>query len=586
MDLQNAVIATEDERFFKHWGIDLRGVGRATVNNIFRGRVVEGGSTITQQLARALFLTQDRTMQRKIKEALLSMQIEKKYTKEEILQMYLNQVYFGHGAYGVEQASRVYFGKHVQDLNLAECALMAGMLRSPKNYSPFEHPDNAKRRAQTVLGLMYHQNYITPEERKKALNYKYYTQRPKYIANSAAYFIESIKQDLEEKYGSDAVYKGGLQIYTTLDLNMQRVAEISVESHLSSYDVARSTDSVVQCGLIAIDPKNGQIRALVGGRNFEKSQFNRVTQAKRQPGSAFKTFVFTAALENGFTPSSLIDDSPITMMGGDDKEWAPQNYDKEFWGPTTVRRSLEDSRNVCAAKLIMQITPEAAINYAHDLGIESQLGRNLSLALGTSEVTLEEITRAFATFDNHGIRTIPYSIIEIKDASGNTLEQNTPTEKTVLSEQTAFLMTNLLAGVVQHGTGWAARALGRPCAGKTGTTNDFRDAWFIGYTPELVCGVWVGYDDHRELGDKQTGGVLACPIWTDFMSSALQNLPVSNFSVPSKIEQAKIDYKTGLLAPPNWPSPFIESYLEGTLPTEYASAKKEEKQSGPEESGY
>ncbi|MDD5132754.1 MAG: penicillin-binding protein 1A [bacterium] len=579
VDLQNAVIATEDERFFKHWGIDLRGIGRAFVNNLFRGRVVEGGSTITQQLARALFLTQDRTFQRKIKEALLSLQIEKKYTKEEILQMYLNQVFFGHGAFGVEQASRIYFGKHVQDLNLAECALLAGMLRAPKAYSPFNKPNSAQRRAQTVLSLMYHQKYITKEERDKALQYKYYTQRPTYVLNASPYFIENIKIDLEDKYGTDAIYKGGLQIYTTLDLGMQRAAEKALDRKLTPYDVAASTDAPVQCGLVAIDPKNGQIRALVGGRSFEKSQFNRVTQAKRQPGSAFKTFVFTAALENGLTPSSLIDDSPVTLVGGDEKEWTPQNYDKEFWGPTTLRRALESSRNVCAVKLIVQLTPETVINYAKRLGIQSPLGNNLSLSLGTSEVTLQEITSAFCTFANYGIRTIPYSVIMIKDASGNILEQNIPEEQPVLSEQTTYLMTNLLKGVVKNGTGYGARALGRPCAGKTGTSNDYRDAWFIGYTPDLACGVWIGYDDHRIIGEKQTGGVIACPIWTDFMEQSLQNFPASDFKIPSKIKQVKIDHKSGLLAPPGWPNPFLESYLAGTEPTNYASAalKKEEK---------
>lgn len=587
VDLQNAVIATEDERFFRHWGIDLRGIGRAFLNNLFRGRVVEGGSTITQQLARALFLTQDRTFQRKIKEALLSLQIEKKYTKEEILQMYLNQVFFGHGTYGVEQASRVYFGKHVQELNLAECALLAGLLRAPKAYSPFTKAASAQRRAQTVLSLMYNQKYITLEERDKALQYKYYTQRQKYVSNAAPYFIENIKIELEDKYGTDAMYKGGLQIYTTLDLAMQRNAEKALDKKLNPYDVAASTDAPVQCGLIAIDPKNGQIRALVGGRNFEKSQFNRVTQAKRQPGSAFKTFVFTAALESGLTPSSLIDDSPVTLVGGDEKEWAPQNYDKEFWGPTTLRRALENSRNVCSVKLIVQLTPETVVIYSRKLGIQSPLGNNLSLSLGTSEVTLQEITSSFCTFANYGIRTMPYSVITVKDASGNVLEQNIPVEETVLSEQTTYLMTNLLKGVVKNGTGYAARALGRPCAGKTGTSNDYRDAWFIGYTPDLACGVWVGYDDHRIIGEKQTGGVIACPIWTDFMEQSLQNVPASDFKIPSKIKQIKIDYKSGLLAPPNWPNPFLESYVAGTEPTEYASPKIiKEEITGGSEGGY
>lgn len=573
VDLQNAVIATEDERFFRHWGIDTQGVLRAALNNIFRGRVVEGGSTITQQLARALFLTQDRTFQRKIKEALLSLEIEKKYTKEEILQMYLNQVYFGHGAYGVEQASRIYFGKHVQDLNLAECALLAGLLRAPKIYSPFENPTAAQRRSAVVLRLMYQQKYISKEEKESASHYSYYTRRLKYIQNGAPYFIEYLKHYLEEKYGSNALYKGGLQIYTTLDLNMQKAAQNAMNAYLSQFDIQHSTNTTVQGALVAIDPKNGQIRALIGGRDFEKSQFNRALQAKRQPGSAFKTFVFTAAIDNGYTPSTLINDTPLTLIGGDNKEWSPGNYDQEFWGPTTLRRALEFSRNVCAVKLIENVTPEAVIHYAREMGIRSTLGNNLSIALGTSEVTLQEMTSAFAVLANNGISTQPYGLIEVRDASGTVLEQNSPKEKSVLSEQTAFIMTNLLKGVVQHGTGYAARRLKRQCAGKTGTTNDYRDAWFIGYTPEIACGVWVGYDDFRSLGDKQTGGVLACPIWTTFMEQSLQNYPAATFRIPSRIEQVKIDYKTGLRARENTVNPFMECYLMGTAPGGLAPLK-------------
>ena len=595
VDMQNAVIATEDTRFFKHWGISLRDILRAMLTNIVHRRVVQGGSSITQQLSRVLFLNMEKTLDRKIKEALLSLQIENKYTKEEILSMYLNQIYFGHGAYGIESASQTYFSKNAEDLSLTECALLAGMIRAPAIYSPIKHPETANKRLRWVLSRMRKIGYITPQEEQEAILSSYKIQRFKFSVNrQAPYFVESIRQYLEDTYGINATYKGGLKVYTTLDLKMQTIAEETLETHLGRFDEIYGSTVPVQGALVSLEVKTGKIKALVGGRDFRLSQFNRATQAKRQPGSAFKPFVYTAALDNNYTAANILDDSPLvyhytgrdwellenptdvfeldlsTAPEHSDKIWMPQNYDGEFLGPVTIRKALEQSRNVCAVNLISQIGPRTAVNYAHKLGIESRIGANLSLALGSSEVNLLELTRAFGTFANQGIKTTPYSIIKIEDATGNILEVTRPKEEEVLSQQTAYLITDLLQGVVKHGTGYNARFLGRPAAGKTGTTNEFNDAWFIGFTPELITGVWVGYDDRSTLGEKKSGGAVACPIWTQFMRKALEGKPVLDFSVPDNIVFINIDPQTGLLARDDSQGVILEAFREGTEPMEYS----------------
>ncbi|HCJ66103.1 MAG TPA: hypothetical protein DHV62_01940 [Elusimicrobia bacterium] len=610
VDLQNATIAIEDTQFFRHWGINLRGLLRAFLVNFKTGRIVQGGSSITQQLSKLLFLTPERTWERKIKELILTVQLEYTYSKQEILQMYFNQIYYGSGAYGIEAAARIFFGKPAKELNLAECALLAGLPSRPTAYSPFLNPRRALTRRAVILRRMRKLGFISKEDEEKTnaqpLNL-WQTSLPTAVA---PYFIEHLRQQLETKYGSQMLYKGGLQIYTTLDLRLQKSAEKNIEERLSEFDLQKnlprsstegqgSTATVkVQGALVCLDPKTGQIRALTGGRSFSESQFNRATQARRQPGSAFKPFIYLAALENGYSPTSIIEDEPVVYVNDgydwrlvanttdftqispellpDDPEkiWVPQNYHEKYYGPVLLRKALEYSLNVCAVKVLDQIRPPIVIPYAQKLGIESPLQANMSLALGTNEVTLLEMVSAFATFDNLGIRVKPYGIIRVEDPQGNVLEKNLPQEEEIFNPPTMYLMTNLLRGVVENGTGKYARWLNRPAAGKTGTTNDFTDAWFIGYTPQLVAGVWVGYDDRHTLGNKMSGGVVACPIWTKFMKEALAKELVLDFPVPSGITFAKIDPETGLLASARTKDAYLEAFISGNEPTEYSFITK------------
>lgn len=604
VDLQNAVLAIEDNDFFRHWGVSPRGITRAAVNNIVKRRVSQGGSTITQQLAKTIFLTPDRTFSRKIKEALLTLQLERNYTKEEILQLYLNQIYFGAGAYGVEAAARVYFSKHAKDLNLAECALLGGLPRAPSYYSPFKNAERALGRRATVLRRMRELKYITPVEEKAANAVPISTDRIAIPTAVAPYFVEYVRTQLEPVYGNDMIYRGGLSIYTTLDLKAQRAAEKALGEALTTFDANRaawfelkkSTPMPVQGALVAIDPATGGIRAMVGGRDFRQSQFNRAYQARRQPGSSFKPFVFTAALENGFTPASVLNDSPLVYVNnGRDwelvsrdpafsatlppewlkdpmKVWMPENYGKKYNGRVLLRTAVEHSLNACAIEVLDAIGPMRAIDYARRMGITTPLTNTLSLALGASDVTLMEMVGAYGVLASGGIRAEPYAIVRVEDRDGRVLEENIPREHEVLSPQISFVMTSILQGVVQRGTGSAARALGRPCAGKTGTTNDFSDAWFIGYTPQLAAGVWIGYDDRSWLGDKVTGGVIACPVWTNFMKGALEGTPVANFTPPAEgLDFVIIDPKTGLLALSNTPGAYLETFVKGTEPTDYFS---------------
>ncbi|MGA2091142.1 MAG: PBP1A family penicillin-binding protein, partial [Endomicrobiales bacterium] len=601
VDLQNAVLSIEDNDFFKHWGVSPRGIARAAMSNLAKGRVAQGGSTITQQLAKTIFLTPDRTMSRKIKELLLTLQLERNYSKEEILQLYLNQIYFGSGAYGVEAAARVYFSKHVRDLNLAECAMLGGLPRAPNYYSPFHNPERALTRRATVLRRMRELKYITAADEKQANAVALNTEKIAIPTAVAPYFIEYVRTQLEPKYGNDMIYRGGLSIYTTLDIKAQKAAEKAMGEALTAFDANRSSyfeakkikPVAIQGALLAIDPKTGGIRAMVGGRDFRQSQFNRATQAKRQPGSAFKPFVYTAALENGFSPATVLEDTPLVYVNnGRDwelvsrdphylttirpdwvkdpmKVWTPENFGKKYYDKVLLRTAIEHSLNSCAIKVLDEIGPMRAIDYARRMGITTPLTNTLSLALGASDVTLLEMVGAFGVFASGGIKTQPYAIVRIEDRDGKILEENIPHEQEVLSPQTCFVMTNLLRGVVQHGTGTAAQSLGRPCAGKTGTTNDFSDAWFVGYTPQLATGVWVGYDDRNSLGDKMTGGRIACPIWTSFMQGALAGEPVINFTPPEGIDFVLIDPKTGLLALSKTPGAYLEAFDKGTEPTDY-----------------
>ena len=624
VDLQNAVIAIEDQRFFKHWGADLHAIARAMLANLKHGQIVEGGSTITQQLAKALFLTREKTIERKIKELLLSIQLEKNYTKEEILQLYLNQIYFGQGAYGVQEAASVYFGKDVQELNLAESAMLAGLPRAPNSYSPFVDVARAYRRRATALRRMVECGFITPEEENAANNYSLPIEKHQLRKSQGSYFVDYLRQILEPKYGSNALFKGGLKIYTTLDLKMQKIAEKVLTEKLDEFDETKKresekpkvseleetekvTERKVQGAILSLDPATGQIRVMVGGRDFEESQFNRVVQAKRQPGSAFKPFIYTAVIDNGYTVVGPIEDSPVAYYNDGinwkllsnttdlsdidpeivknidpEKLWIPKNYEDTFRGGILIRDALAYSINICAVKLLDRIRPTTAASYAEKMGIRSPLEKTLSLALGSSVVTPLEITSAFGVLANQGIKTKPYAIIRVEDVSGNILEENFPEEEVVLSAQTAYIMTHLLKEVAERGTGWYTKYIGRPRAGKTGTTNEFTDAWFIGFVPNLVTSVWVGYDDNQTLGERKSGAVAACPIWTEFMKEALQDTPVLDFPVPPNIVFVKIDPKTGLLALEDCPDAVLLPFVKGTEPTDYfLSEEMPEKKTEP-----
>lgn len=636
VDLRKAVMAIEDTDFYSHWGVNPKAILRAMVSNLMAGRVVQGGSTLTQQLAKTIFLTREKTLDRKFKELLLTLQMEQRYSKDEILQLYLNQIYFGAGAYGVEAAARWYFGKKAQTLNLAESALLAGLVRSPNRYSPVTDAERAKDRRATVLRRMRDLGFITEAEETEANAEPISNVAIGRKDKEAHYFLEEVKQILEPKYGLERLEQGGLQIRTTLDIKLQRAAEKIVEQHLANYDLQYATASLkeyndhllknateqekvqistvppnIQGALIMIDVHSGAIRALVGGRDFKTSQFNRALQAKRQPGSSFKPFIYAAALEGNFTAATVVDDYPLVYIDVESdptllaeattyaqihdaildnlqmndealmeleedkrkeilkKFWRPQNFDGKFMGPLTLRRGLQMSRNLISIRIIDSIGPRAVVRWARAAGIRGWMNPVLSLALGTSVVSLEELTSAYGTIASGGLHAQPYFVERVTDRRGNVLEETAPKVESRLNPQTVFLITNLMKGVVERGTGYYARRLGRPLAGKTGTTQDQRDLIFVGFSPDVVCGVWIGYDDFRPLKKGLTASAIAVPLWTDVMREALRNIPPRDFPVPPRIEFAKVDSDTGYLALPTCPKVILEAFKEGTVPTEF-----------------
>jgi penicillin-binding protein 1A len=617
VDIQNAVIAVEDDQFFKHWGISPKGIIRSAVTNFLARRVVQGGSTITQQLSKQIFLSRERTITRKIKEILLSVQIEGTFSKTEILQLYLNQVYFGEGAYGVQAAAKIYFGKEVSELTLTDCALLAGLVRAPRAYSPFGHPDRAKNRRAVVLQRMYEEGFISAKERADALAQPVPASKPLVMDSQAPYFVEHVRSKLERAYGYQTLWRGGLKIYTTLDLKMQKTAEEFMEKGLAAFDeqaakewerkrkeeasAAAATDSGVepstappskiQGAFVLIDVKTGAIRAMIGGRD---SKFNRATQAQRQPGSTFKPFVWAAALNAGMTPASLVEDNPLAyyfdgrdwrlLEGATDqyaislatapfaespdfKIWVPNNFDGKFMGVIPLKKALALSRNIASINLINQIGPPLVVEVAHKAGIRSELEAVPALGLGSSVVSPLEMASAFGSFANGGISVTPFTVVRVQDAAGKELESHIPSEKEAMSPQLAFLMTNMMKAVVQSGTGVYAQRLKRPLAGKTGTSNDNRDLWFIGYTPDLVAAAWMGYDDFASLGRKDwTGGSTVLPWWTEIMENVLKDYPKRDFAVPQGVVKVKIDAQTGMLAAPGCPKKTEEWFIEGTEP--------------------
>ncbi|BBB92852.1 MAG TPA: penicillin-binding protein 1A [Methylomusa anaerophila] len=570
-NLQNAFVAAEDARFYQHSGIDPRGILRAIWANLTDRGISEGGSTITQQLARNALLSQEQTLKRKIQEAFLSLQIERQYSKTEILEMYMNHIYFGQGAYGVQAAAQVYFGKNVEDLNLAECAMIAGIPKSPNYYSPLNNLKAAKERQGIVLEQMAKYGYIGSYDaaEAKATEIKL-VKRTSTNSSVASYFVDYVIQVLIEKYGADAVYKDGLKIYTTLDLSMQEAAERA----MSQLPTDRTENGIKQPqgALVAIDPHNGHIKAMIGGRGND--QFNRAVLAERQPGSAFKPFVYLAAIESGFTPATIVEDKPITIDG-----YSPVNYDHQFHGPLSLRSALEQSINVVAVKLAQQVGVDKPLYYAQQMGISTLVlrgntnDRNLAMALGglSRGVTPLEIASAYGVLANQGIRAEPTAIVKVIDRNGKVLEENSQREKAVINERSAYILTDMMRGVITHGTGAAAN-FGRPAAGKTGTTSDNKDAWFVGFTPDLVAAVWMGYDNTGYL-DGITGGTIPAEIWRSFMSDVADKYTARDFVKPSGVVAVRVSNRDGLLInDPNNQDSRNEIFMEGTQPTKVSTA--------------
>jgi penicillin-binding protein 1A len=542
--LRDAVIATEDRRFYSHFGVDPIGIARAIYQNYRRGRIVEGGSTITQQLTKVLFLTPDKSLERKFKEAVLALELERRYSKDRILEMYLNQVYFGNGAYGVEAAARTYFGKSVGELTVREAALLAGLPRAPSSYSPFEHADAARRRREIVLRRMVEYGVLEDAEAKRLARSDLGLIPPERRRTTGQYFLEYVQQTLEGKYGADMVFKGGLNVYTTLNPTMQLTAEQALRDGLKALEGRSKTKTTdhPEGAIVTIEPQTGYVRAMVGGYDFFRSEFNRAVQARRQPGSAFKPFVYIAALEAGFTPASRVEDAPVSYaVGPRGESWKPDNYDRKYRGPTTLQQAVEESVNIVTVKVQERVGLARTIEVARRFGIASPLHMNLSLALGTSDLTLLELTSAYGALANQGEWLPPTTIRYITDAQGKLLEEHVAEPREAVPPETAYVMTHMLRGVVERGTGIAAKALGRPIAAKTGTTNDYSNAWFVGFTPRLATGVWVGYDRPRSLGKDETGSRVAVPIWVSYMGKVLGDSPREEFPVPDNVVFVPVD---------------------------------------------
>jgi penicillin-binding protein 1A len=658
---------------------------RAFLKNIEAGAIVQGGSTITQQVAKSFFLSPEKSYSRKAREAVLAYRIDKAFSKEQILYLYLNQIYLGHGAYGVGAAAENYFGKSVSELNLAECALLAGLPQAPTRYSPFLAPKQARQRQIYVLKRMIAEGHITSSMAAEAIDTPLdITRRPNWYIEQAPYYTEYVRQYVEDKYGKNVLYREGLQIYTAVNLKMQELGRaalseglkaldkrqgyrgplrhlepedmeaLSQENHetletqvlepgevfegvvvavndaeqratvrvgaqyghlqlkdmkwarepdpevafkdatvhrvsdvlnigdvisvrvkgkgeeTQTWDLALEQTPAVEGALLCMETETGHVRAMIGGHDFKVSQFNRAIQSRRQPGSAFKPIIYAAALDKGYSPATVIIDSPLVF---EDTErefiWKPRNYEETFYGPTLLRTALTRSRNVVTVKILRDIGVDYVIDYARRLGIESDLSRDLSIALGSSGISLMELVQAYSVFANQGYRVMPHYVTRILDRDGNVLEESHPEKQRVIEESTAYIVTNLLQGVVEHGTGRRVKALNRPVAGKTGTTNNLFDAWFVGYTPGYVAGVWVGFDEEKSLGVGETGSKAASPIWLAFMQAILNEQPVRAFHVPDGVVFAKIDAETGLLAIAESKHTVFECFKEGTAPTEY-----------------
>jgi len=639
--LRDAVISIEDKEFERHWGIDLWRILGAAYRDLSSGSRAQGASTLTMQLSRNLFLSPDRKFGRKVQEILIAIQIERRFTKEQIFTLYANQIFLGHGVYGFEAGSEYYFGKPAKQLTIEEAATLAGLCKGPSAYSPISNPEKCLRRRNLVINNMMEDGKITAQQAQEAKSRPLALHLQSDPNNAAPYFIEETRRYLEKKFGADQVHEGGLHVYTSLDLELQKVATRALLDGLAAYErrhgwkgvrnlfaagedfaqyehsdwnhrpepgsyfhalvlavtpteaevkigryrgviraaamnwtghrspaeilsagdevyvrvlsvdpgdrlqLALEQDSGAQAALVAIDNNTGEIRAMVGGRDFDDSKFNRATQALRQTGSSFKPYVYSAAVEDGAMPDDIIVDAPISFPSGAGV-WAPHNYDNKYEGAITLRHALAESRNVPAIKLAQRVGIKNVIELVHRFGITSEIQPYLPVALGSAEVTLLEHTAAYTVFPNDGVRLSPHSIRKVTDYDGHVMEQDYPEVRDVISARSARIMVELMQGVVKHGTGIAASKLNHPLAGKTGTTNDFTDAWFMGFSPSMTCGVWVGYDEKKTLGARETGAQAALPIWIDFMKVAIASQKDEQFPEPppevlagrAKIEKA------------------------------------------------
>ncbi|MEG6523455.1 transglycosylase domain-containing protein [Desulfotomaculum sp. 1211_IL3151] len=557
-EMRQAIIAIEDYRFYQHVGIDFRGLARAAFINLRNLSIVEGGSTITQQLAKNLYLGPERTLGRKIKELYYTVQLERTYTKDEILTLYLNNVYFGQGAYGIEAAAQTYFDKHAKDLTLGESALLAGLPKAPSYYAPTTNLKGAKQRQQVVLNRMLELGMITQDQRDQAVAETIEPQAKTEYFRQAPYFVAEIVKHFKNQYpdGMELLYSSGLTIQTTLDLDMQRAAEQAVVERLEQIDPE------IEGALVAIDPENGYIKAMVGGRNWQQSQYNRAL-AKSQPGSSFKPFLYTAAIGSGYTAASTFFCQPTTYPGG----YTPKDYKGFHYRPFVLKQALAISDNVISVQLADRLGPQELVRYARAMGIESKLDPYLSLALGASEVTPLEMAVAFGPLANAGIRTKPMYILKVTDPSGRVIEENRPQISKVIDEKVAYIVTDMLRAAVQPG-GTAAqlsRIVSRPVAGKTGTTDQTTNAWFVGYSPELVAAVYIGYDDKtRHVG--LTGSDIAAPIWGNFMEKALEGKEARDFIKPEGVIEAYICGYDGLRASALSSSTMAAYFIKGTEP--------------------
>ena len=545
----DALLSTEDRNFYKHWGIDLRGIVRAVFNLIRYGGIHGGGSTVTMQLSRNLYFGYEQSMIRKIKEMITSIQLEKTYSKNEILEMYFNINSFGNHAFGIQSAAKRYFDKDLEELSIGDAAMLIGLLKGPSWYSPIRHPERALKRRNIVLSMMMGNNKISAAEfdslKQTGLNLR--LNDPNKM-QSAPYYVEYIRRQLNRLQDSLGVniYEDGLKVYTSLNTQFQYYMEKSIEKNIkwvqesvrkqsnfaelkeSVSDSAFNALTEVQLAFVALNPHNGHILAMVGGRDFERSKFNRVTQAKRQPGSAFKPFLYTAAIDNGYSPASQFHNQPTVEINADGSRWTPENYDKSRGGLTTLMTAIRKSLNLVAVRLINEVNPRVVKQYANAMGITTQIRPFSSLALGTSEVIPLELVSAFGIFANNGLHVKPISIVKIEDKNGTVIFENIPEPKEVLSPETTHIVRDMMEGVVNHGTGGPVRWKHKfytPAGGKTGTTNNFTDAWFVGYTPDIAAGIWVGMDDQKQtLGRGMAGGRVALPFWADFMKSVYDSV--------------------------------------------------------------